>query len=409
MQVVRYLISSYKNIINSTDNRGNTALNIAAYRGHLPVVELLLTTNPSIASLSNNYGDTFLHMAVAGFLSPGFRRLDLQLSLIKRLVSWRLLPMEDIVNVKNNEGRTALHMAVIENLQSQVVELLMSVPYIDLNMRDADGFTPLDLLKQRPQSASSEILIKRLISAGGIENCNDRMVRNALVSHLRRQHGIGGSPGTSFRIPDGEIFLHTGLDDLGPSSSCELTSSERGYSGEIERAPKFKKLASFKSRFKNLLMKKAKNGDSSDIEEDNLSTPSSYRMSYSSKNSPISLRQQFSKQSSLPNNKRMQYPSPSTKKKFAAGLTHGVLQLLPKSNTASPSSALSESSWPSPSSAHNNKGKGGFHGSEPQSPNSNNLKMKQKHASLNSRLMNSYLCFGAQGLAAENTTQNQAL
>ncbi|XP_057776906.1 uncharacterized protein LOC130995577 [Salvia miltiorrhiza] len=408
LQVVRHLISSYETMIEAVDNRGNTALNIAAYRGHLAVVELLARTSPSTASLSNNYGDTFLHMAVLGFVAPGFRRLDRQLELMKQLVSGSLVSMEDVVNVKNNEGRTALHMAVIENLQSQVVELLMSLRYINLNIRDADGNTPLDLLKQRPQSASSEILIKRLIAAGGIENSNDQTTRNALVSHLRR-HGIGGSsPGTSFRIPDAEILLHTGTDDLGPSS-CDLTSSEYGYSGEIERvaststSSKYNKLATINSaakRFKNLLLKKARNGDASDMEDDY--SIGSCRLSSSSKNSPISLRQQFSKQSSLPNNKRIQslpagaLPSPSTKKKFAAGLTHGVLQLLPKSYTASPSSAYSESSWPSPLSA--DKGKSRYH-----SPNSGSLKMKQKHASFNLRLMNNYFCFGAQGLAVDNS------
>lgn len=414
MQVVRHLLSSYATMIKAVDSRGNTALNIAAYRGHLAVVELLIRTNPRIVSLTNNCGDTFLHMAVSGFLTPGFRRLDRQLQLMKRLVSSNLVNMEDVVNVKNNEGRTALHMAVMENLQSQVVELLMSVRYIDLNIRDADRNTPLDLLKQRPQSASSEILIKRLIAAGGIENSKDQTTRNALVSHLRR-HGIGVSPGTSFRIPDAEIFLHTGTDDLVPSS-CDLTSSEYGYSGEIERvaststSSKYNKLATINSaakRFKNLLLKKARNGDASDMEDDY--SIASCRLSSSSKNSPISLRQQFSKQSSLPNNKRIQsqpagatLPSPSTKKKFAAGLTHGVLQLLPKSYAGSPTSAFSESSWPSPQSA--DRGKSRYQRSESAAaPDSPSLKMKQKHASFNLRLMNNYFCFGAQGLAVDNS------
>ncbi|KAG6429289.1 hypothetical protein SASPL_107337 [Salvia splendens] len=414
LKVVRHLISSYEAMIESVDNRGNTALNIAAYRGHLPVVELLTRARPSTASLTNNSGNTFLHMAVLGFLAPGFKRLDRQLELMKQLVSGSFVSMEDVVNVKNKEGRTALHMAVIENLQSQVVELLMSMRYINLNIRDSDGNTPLDLLKQRPHSASSEILIRRLIAAGGIENSKDQTTRNALVSHLRR-HGIGGSPGTSFRIPDAEILLHTGTDDIGPSS-CDLTSSEFGYSCEIERvastSSKYNKMATINSaakRFKNLLLKKARDGDASDMEDDySFGSP---RLSSGSKNSPISLRQQFSKQASLPNNKRTQYslpagtlPSPSTKKKFAAGLSQGVLQLLPKSYAGSPSSAYSESSWSSPLSA--DKGKSHYHrsGSDaPHSPNSGSLKMKHNHPSFNLKLMNNYFCFGAQGLAVDNS------
>lgn len=122
MQVVEHLISTYEDIITSVDIGGNTALNVAAYRGHLPVVELLISTSPSLVSLSNNYGDTFLHMAVSGFLAPGFRRLDRQLELIKRLVTGTLVAIHDLINVQNNQGRTALHMAVMENIQPNVVD-----------------------------------------------------------------------------------------------------------------------------------------------------------------------------------------------------------------------------------------------------------------------------------------------
>ena len=42
--------------------------------------------------------------------------------------------IEDIINVRNNDGRTALHMAVIENIQSNLLEFLMSVRRINLNI-----------------------------------------------------------------------------------------------------------------------------------------------------------------------------------------------------------------------------------------------------------------------------------
>ncbi|KAL3835657.1 hypothetical protein ACJIZ3_010393 [Penstemon smallii] len=411
VEVVKHLISSH-DIIHSVDNRGNTPLHVAAYRGHLPVVELLISASPSSASSTNNYGDTFLHMAVSGFRTPSFRRLDRQIELMKRLLDPNLINIEDIINVQNNDGRTTLHMAVIDNIQSEIVELLMSVRYINLNIRDLDGNTPLDILKQRPRSASSEILIKRFISAGGISISEDRTARNALVSHLR-MHGIGGSPGTSFKIPDGEIFLYTGNHD---------NVSDIGYSGEIERmesnSSKYKKLGSLKkatSHLKILLGKKERirNMDysSSDFEDNySLSSSSSLRRmdSSSKQNSPVPLRQQFSRLSSLPNNKRVALqgnylPSPSDKKKFAAGLTHGVLQVRPRSYFGSPSSAVSESSWLSPVS----KGKGVDCDNGNQSPEVGNSKMKRKHGSFNLRLMNNYFCFGAQGLAVENSIKSQ--
>ncbi|KAM4120408.1 hypothetical protein ACJW30_03G129300 [Castanea mollissima] len=175
VEVVKDLVASF-DIITSTDNQGNTALHVAAYRGYLAVVDVLIHSSSSLASLKNNYGDTFLHMAVAGFRTPSFRRLDWQIELMKQLVCGNIANMNEIINVRNNDGRTALHMAVIENIQGNLVELLMTVPSINLNIRDADGMTPLDILKQRPRSASSEIIIKQLISAGGISNCQDHKV-----------------------------------------------------------------------------------------------------------------------------------------------------------------------------------------------------------------------------------------
>ena len=76
-------------------------------------------------------------MAVSRTL--GFRRIDWQIELMKQLVCGEVVDIQDIINVRNLDGRTALHMALTENVQSNLVELLMIVPSIDLNVRDADG------------------------------------------------------------------------------------------------------------------------------------------------------------------------------------------------------------------------------------------------------------------------------
>ncbi|KAJ4729397.1 Ankyrin repeat-containing protein [Melia azedarach] len=198
VEVVKDLITSF-DIINSTDHQGNTALHTAAYRGQPVVVEALIRACPSLISLKNSAGENFLHSAVSGFQTPAFRRLDRQAKLMKQLSSGQIFNMEDIINAKNNDGRTGLHMAIIGNVHSDLVQLLMSAPSINVNVRDNDGMTPLDLLKQRPQSASSDILIRHLISAGGMLGCQDYSARRAIASHLKMQ-GNGSSPGTSFRI-----------------------------------------------------------------------------------------------------------------------------------------------------------------------------------------------------------------
>lgn len=427
MQIVKKLISSYNDIIDSVDDRGNTALNVAAYRGHLAVMEVLISASPSSALLRNNYGDTFLHMVIAGFRTPSFRRLDRQIELMKEVVGGMLIKIEEIINVRNNDGRTALHMAVVESIQSEVVELLLSVCCIDINIRDGEGNTPIDLLRQRPRTASSQILIKRLVAAGGVSVCEDRTVRNA---HLRMR-GIGGSPGTSFRIPDAEMVLYTGLEDT-CRSSTELVSTECGYSGEARaevsasaspavatphsgsfKLKKSSSMTSATSRFKILLRWPRRRGCSADVAVPDLID--SFSSEYS-KSGSIPLRQQFSRQAFPPSNKRIlslqgNLPSPTSKKKLALGSTPNARQVLPKSNLGSPCSALSESSWSSLSPASTKLVSLECVSAGPscltQSPNVEKMKMKRRHGSFNLGLMNNYFCFGAQGLAVENSIRVQ--
>lgn len=382
---------------------------MASYRGYLPVVEVLISSTPSMTSITNNYGDTFLHMAVAGFRTPGFHRLDRQIELIKQLVHGNLVNMEEIVNLTNNDGRTALHMAVIENVQSELVELLMNIPSINLNIRDANGMTPLDLLKQRPRSASSEILIKQLISAGGISDGQGYKARTALVSQLKMQ-GIGGSPGTSFRIPDAEIFLYTGIDNIGSdteygSCSSALTDfNSPAFSMDNEKSSSVNKAARRLKMFLQWPRKERR------TESGNLGDNDSLHSLMVSRNlnpSPTPLRQRYSKQSSFQNSKRIfsvgsdLLPSPSAKKKFASRLMHGVIQV------QSPSSPFSKSSRSSPISIDKLKGieaeneiEESFHATH--SLNVENLRENQTHSPFNKKL-NRYLCFGAQGLAVEDS------
>ncbi|KAJ4973623.1 hypothetical protein NE237_006797 [Protea cynaroides] len=415
VEVVKYLAASF-DIIASTDTQGNTALHVAAYRGHLAVLEALILASPSSVSLKNNGGDTFLHMVVAGSRTPGFRRLDRQIELMKQLVCGKIIHMEDVINIRNSDGRTALHMAVLENIHSNLVELLMSIPSIGLNIRDVYGMTPLDLLRQRPKSALSELLIKQLISAGGISNCQDYMARSTIVSHLKMQ-GMGSSPGTSFKISDAEIFLYTGIDnaldaggDLGSATgSSDLSNfdSVDGSHGSFDN--KRPGSVNYAARRLKILLRwpkqKSKKPEAFKKLGDDDSVGSCKKWS-DVEETPTPLRQRFSKPSSLPNNKRAlsvrsSLPSPSSKKRFAAGLMHGVIQAMP--NLAVPY----RSSTPSPTL---DKQKAMHTGNESGNPSCSNqsltggaVDMSQKQTSINRRLMNQYFCFGTQSLAVEDT------
>nr|XP_010930059.1 serine/threonine-protein phosphatase 6 regulatory ankyrin repeat subunit B [Elaeis guineensis] len=431
VEIVKDLVQSY-DIISARDNQGNTALHVAAFRGHLSVVEALITASPSSSTLSNNAGDTFLHMAVAGFRTPGFRRLDRQMELVKQLVSGTIANIQEIINLRNNDGRTALHMAVIGNMHSNLVELLMTVRSINLNIRDADGLTPLDLLRQHPRSASSEILIKQLISAGGISNSKDCMARSAIASHIKMQ-GIGSSPGTSFRISDAEIFLYAGIEASEasgrPSSCSSVSRSELPNFGTIDENQEFsdkKKQNPVNSAARRLMIflrwprRKEKKTDTPKKLGDDDSLDSLKKWS-EHEETPTPLRQRFSRGTSLLNNKRTlsvrsSIPSPTTKKKFAAGLMHGVIQTMPHlaPPTRYPSGSFPKSSMSSPSSdkqkgicGENEPSAGASCSNSSVTGGSMTENTPQKSGFVNARLMNQYFCFGAQGLTMEDSVNGQ--
>ncbi|KAI4348271.1 hypothetical protein L6164_009008 [Bauhinia variegata] len=435
VEVVKYLVSSF-DIINSTDHHGNTALHVAASRGQLAAVEALLCASPSLISLKNNTGETFLHKAVSGFQNPGFRRLDHQVELLKQLISGRNFHLGEIINVKNNEGRTALHLAVIGNIHSDLVQLLMTAPLINVNMHDVDGLTPLDYLRQRPKSASSEILIKKLISAGGMFGCKDFNARKAFASHLKMQGAGSSSPGTCFRISDTEIFSYTGIENAPPDASADQGSggmsssssenhpydnTKENHYSVTSRRPSSVTYAAAKLKralhWPKVKDKKAE-GFRKSIEEGSME---SWKKWISSDETPTPLRQRFSRpSSSFPNNKRTlsvrsNQSSPNAKKRFASGLVHGVMQSKPQAGKVSGrsrSSSFSKSSICSPRSS--DKQKGICIENDIAGPSGLNQVVHdespdfRKRASVGRRLRRHYFCFGASGLNVKNpVSRNQ--
>ncbi|XP_023772982.1 uncharacterized protein LOC111921629 [Lactuca sativa] len=345
IEVVKHLISSF-DIINSTDKQGNTALHTAAYRGQLSAVEVLIQASPSSVHSRNDAGETFLHKAVTGFQTPTFRRLDRQIGLMKQLVCSTTCKIEETINAKDNGGRTALHLAINGNLHSDLIELLIIVGSLDVNIRDNNGMAPLDLLKQRPQSASSELLTRQLISAGATLSSQDYTARKLIASRLKMGGSGGGggaSPGSSFKLSDSEMFLYTGMESTSSTAfgtpvfsmrSGELSQLDSSSNNSNSNVESKKKKQKGIQRFLRWIRKRNGNGG--------------LVLTKNVKDIPVPLRQQYS--TSLLNNKRTlaarsNLPSPTVKKKLASGFVNGVMQAMPHLNRGgSRSNSFSKSS-----------------------------------------------------------------
>ncbi|RLM80838.1 ankyrin repeat and death domain-containing protein 1A [Panicum miliaceum] len=459
LQVVKYLLTSF-DIINSTDNHGNTALHVAAYRGHQPVVEALVAASPSTLSAVNHAGDTFLHSAVAGFRTPGFRRLDRQMELMRYLISERKTDMQKIINLKNDAGLTALHLAMVGCAHPDLVELLMTTPSIDLNAEDANGMTALALLKQQLRSATSDRLIKQIVSAGGVLNSSILRTRSAIASQIKMQGGIASSPGTTFKVSDAEIFLFSGIGaaESQRPSSCSSNGKDDPAQADANGAENHgsteKRLSSAsraKDRLKMMLKwprNKEKMSKALKKSEDSSPLDSIKKLGEHGVETPTPLRQKFTKTTALNGKRTLAVKSSTpgssaTKKKLNTKLIHGIMEAMPQlapppARSRSPSDTFprsSMSSTPTPLAKLKDicldddeiamvtppvgRLKDIVLDSDDttEDPSCSNSSMddgcggtaesaaRKQHGCGNGRLIN--ICFGAQGLTVEDTVSGQ--
>lgn len=399
--MVKYLISKYDSIMEVKDSLGNTALHVAAYKGHLAVVEALINESPPLVSVVNNDGDTFLHMVVSGFAASGFKRLDRQMELLKKLILGGgrscSVDFSEIVNVRNGYGRTVIHLAVMDNynaVRSDVVESLLRIHGVDLNVVDSDGMTAVDLLeRQTPRTPVSDLLIKRLKSAGGRSNGGEN------VSRLREErYGFCGSPGTSFDISDSEIFLFTAARTDQTAANGELSPNRESFDGisecssEISTHSKRKRLGGSTGARLKLLLRWAKREESEEnrrFSGDNNNRRVPLREMYSRSRSPSEID---SRGRAFPmRTESGDLPSLSVRLKFTEGLMKGVVVQESPRFVFSPPVASDYSR----SSAC----------SSPLQTFSSELKRRTPAMKKQGSFMNRYLCFGGAGLAIDGSSE----
>ncbi|XP_051137630.1 ankyrin repeat-containing protein ITN1-like [Andrographis paniculata] len=146
VEVVRILIYVDPQTCLARDRNQMTALHLAALKGRIEVVKVLLGEKPDAAQLSVHKGENILHMCVKHH----------QLEALKLLLD--KVSDQELVNAKDSDGNTLLHLAV-EHKQVETVEFLLSAPELDVNAKNLNRMTALDILIQsRSDLRDAEIL-----------------------------------------------------------------------------------------------------------------------------------------------------------------------------------------------------------------------------------------------------------
>ncbi|TXG75432.1 hypothetical protein E1A91_1Z014900v1 [Gossypium mustelinum] len=153
-------VSSMLGHLSFLDSHGYSALHLSAAKGYLEIVRNqngwtplhLVATKGRSARVVTERDETALHLCV------GSNRLHSGPYL---LVSLKSLIEEigrdddnEMVNHKDCEGNTLLHIAVAKKL-IEIIKFLLTIPGLDINAMNKNGFTALDTLNKIPKSLVS--------------------------------------------------------------------------------------------------------------------------------------------------------------------------------------------------------------------------------------------------------------
>ncbi len=163
LEIVKLLLAHHPDLTAKDDGNLETALHVAADRGHKAIVELLISNKAEINARSRD-GSTPLYSAI--------RKYN------KEIVAL-LLANQAEVNIVENRGKwTPLHMTVVSrpsvisyrgsledakaNIENSFKEiaLLLLTHQADLNAKDKDGKTAVQLAQERKLPVMVEALKK---------------------------------------------------------------------------------------------------------------------------------------------------------------------------------------------------------------------------------------------------------
>ncbi|MED6197356.1 hypothetical protein PIB30_055771 [Stylosanthes scabra] len=186
--IVRELLNKWPELVQVIDEDGNSPLHHACKEGYREIIWILLRRDPKMALQYNNNGYTPLHLAVKNgrvsvledFVSScaaSFHYLTTEEETVFHIaVRYGCYDaLEYLVRVSNGTnllhcqdryGNSVLHLAVTGG-RHKIADFLISKTKLDINTRNSEGFTALDILEKAKDTAENRQLQAIFIRAGG--------------------------------------------------------------------------------------------------------------------------------------------------------------------------------------------------------------------------------------------------
>ncbi|KAK4372978.1 hypothetical protein RND71_008362 [Anisodus tanguticus] len=191
IEFVRLILAQNPQLATELDSRKSSALHIASAKGHLQIVKMLMVVNPEMCLASDRDGRNPLHLAAIkgrvevikelihvrpraalGTTISGENVLHMcvkhnQLEVLKVLmeIGWD----HEFLNAKDGDGHNILHLAVADK-QIETAKYLLKTNQIDVNAMDANGNTALDILAESWRDMNDLSIGECLREAGGLRS-----------------------------------------------------------------------------------------------------------------------------------------------------------------------------------------------------------------------------------------------
>ncbi|KAK9123607.1 hypothetical protein Sjap_013209 [Stephania japonica] len=154
VSIVNELLSKDSSLIDISRSNGKNALHFAARQGHIEIVKALLDKDPQLARRTDKKGQTALHMAVKG----------MNCEVVRLLIEADAA----IVMLPDKFGNTALHTATRKK-RAEIVNKLLSLPDVNVNALTRDHKTALDIAEELPPSDELWEIKKCLTQYGAVK------------------------------------------------------------------------------------------------------------------------------------------------------------------------------------------------------------------------------------------------
>ncbi|KAF8032271.1 hypothetical protein BT93_D1259 [Corymbia citriodora subsp. variegata] len=151
VKAVRLLLQHDISVAYNLNKEGESALDLAAFQGHVNVIDELVKSCPDACDIISTKGQTVLHAAVIGG----------RMNVINYILG--MPNLDDLINEQDTDGNAALHLAALHK-KYNIIGMLAQDKRVDRLAKNKDHLTALDIFSAHNEVGFTARNIQRMLS-----------------------------------------------------------------------------------------------------------------------------------------------------------------------------------------------------------------------------------------------------